>query len=120
MTTAAPTAATPEPKKAMARRGSFATSAIRGAMTAAAAHAYRRARSVCELVAAKSGVAGERTTIASTDQTAWVNAEAAGGASTAALVTHECSGQRASRPATPTKRSTEATTRDLRLAPGVV
>src|ERR1700704_1746399 len=107
---AAPTAATPHPTRANDRRGSLPASASRGAAIAAAAHAYTMPLTVCVLDAMTIGIKRYRTTIASTDQTACAMAEAAGGAVTAVFVTHECSGHKARRPATPTNNKIDATT----------
>src|SRR5258708_6419747 len=109
-TTAAPTAVAPDPSSAMMRRGSLPTSASSGATIAAAPHAYRRPFTVCELEATVIGISRYSTTIATTDHTACVTADAAGGAVTALRVAPDCSGPTASRPATPTNRRIDATT----------
>ena len=46
--------------------------------------------------------------------------EAAGGAVTTVRVIHECSGHNARRPATPTNRRIDATTRERTVQPGLV
>src|SRR5258708_27017015 len=97
-TTAAPTAVAPDPSSAMVARGSLPTSASSGATIAAAPHAYRRPFTVWELEATAIGISRYSTTIATTDHTACVTADAAGGAVTAVRVTQDCSGHTASRP----------------------
>ena len=91
-----------------------------GAAAAAAAHAYRHASSVCVFDATKIGISRYRTTMPITDHTACTIAEAAGGATAAVPVAHECSGQNARRPATPTNSRTDPTTSDLTVHPGFV
>src|SRR6266851_6423979 len=89
ITTAAPMAVAPEPSSATIRRGSLPTSASSGAATAAAPVAYNKPLTVCVLEATTMGMRRYSTTIASTDHTACATADAAGGAVTAVLVTHD-------------------------------
>src|ERR1700730_2432104 len=94
MTTAAATAATAEPSRAMMRLVSLPSSASRAAATAATSQAYRQPCNVCELAATNTGITRYRTTIPSTDQTACTMADAAGGAGTALGVAQDCRGGR--------------------------
>ena len=55
-----------------------------------------------------------------TDHTPCTIAEAAGGAVTAVCVAHDENGQSASLPATPTNSSTDATTSERVVQPGLV
>src|SRR5260370_37958868 len=65
-------------------------------------------RRICMFEAAMNGMILSKTTMATTDQTDCAIALAAGGEVRAVLVSQFCSGQRASRPATPTNRRMEA------------
>src|ERR1700730_8643208 len=112
MTTAAATAATAEPSRAMMRLGSLPSSASRAAAKAATSQAYRQPCNVCELAATNTGITRYRTTIPSTDQTACTMADAAGGAGTALCVTQDCSGHSARRPGRPKNSRIEASTND--------
>ena len=58
--------------------------------------------------------------MASTDHTACVTADAAGGEVMAVRVTHELSGHNARRPARPMNSRTEATTSERTVHPGFV
>src|SRR3954465_12211344 len=104
---AAPTADTPAPASASTRRGPIPKIEISGATTAATAHAITRSFIACWLDATKIGNSRYSTVIATTGHTAWTIADAAGAEVVAVVVTHECSGHNASRPATPMKSSTE-------------
>src|ERR1700682_308613 len=89
MTIAAPAAVTPQPSSVITRLGSLPKSASSGAATAATEHAYRHACIVWALEATKIGINLYSTTIPITDQTACAMADAAGGATITAFVTHE-------------------------------
>src|SRR5260370_38392675 len=75
-------------------------------------------RRICMFEAAMNGMILSRTTMATTDQTDCAIALAAGGEVRAVLVSQFCSGQRASRPATPTNRRMGAAVAVLRATPG--
>jgi len=120
ITTAAPIAATPEPARAMTRRGSLPNRPSTGATTAATAQTPRHAWRVCWLEATRIGITRYSSTIASTDQADCAIAEAAGGAVTVVCVIHAVNGHSASRPAIPSDSRTDPTTSDLTVQPGFV
>ena len=120
ISTAHATAAAADPVSTRIRRGSLPTSASSDAATAETAAAATQICKSCGLEATKIGIRRNSTTIATTDQVACTIAIAAGGAVTAVWVSQEPSGQSASRPPVPRKRSTDATTSDRTVHPGLV
>src|SRR5579864_1860754 len=117
---AAPAAATADPRSVMTRRGSLPASASSAATAAYHAHAYMANLRVCALEAKKIGITRYSTTTARTDHADCAIADAAGGAVVAVCVSHDCSGHSASLPPTPSMSSTEATTSDRTVQPGLV
>src|SRR2546429_2007145 len=120
ITIAVASAASPEAASAKTCLGSRPINEASGASTADTPHAITRSRIVCWFEAWKIGSSRYSTVVATTGHTACTMAEAAGGAVVAVDVTHECSGHSASRPATPTNSSTEATTSCRTVQPAVV
>ena len=104
----------------MTRRGPLPTRLITPAATAETAHAARNTCSVWLLEAAKIGVRRYSTTMPMTDHADCTIADAAVGAVVEVIVTQPLNGHSASRPTTPTNKSTEPSTIERTVHPGFV
>src|SRR5690348_6871203 len=111
---------TAAPASAIARRGSLPSSESTPETIAATAQAASSDCIVRGFDATKIGERRYSTMIPTTDHTDCAMAHAAGGAEVAVCVIQLVKGHSASRPATPTNSSTDPTTSERTVQPGLV